>query len=293
MTLLKLFSIANSRPIVRSYRTAGAVSCAVIILSAAAVAQELVDGGDEDETPAIVPQRESVTIEAYSGPPIFLPDPPPTVAAKEIESTKHTEYYNPEEKKNPRIERSIVRYSDESIKNHGPYREYYETGQVFLEGRYDRGEPTGDWTYFHENGAEAKVVTFEGGLPSGSVEYRRGDGTLQAKREFTEGKRTGTWLVYNDTGEDPIREEHYVDGKPDGLWQFWYPDGTKQRQSPFVDGQPHGTAIEWNEEGEKRAEVTFVDGKRHGKSHIWTLDGREIEQEYEKGKLVVTKVVSE
>ncbi len=277
----------------RAWSFGAAFVGAMLFLTAFAFAQDLSEEIPTDDTPDLVPQREGLTIEPYTGPPIFLPDPPPVIAAKEVKTTLHKEYFDPETKKNLRIERSVVQYSDDSIKNHGVYREFYESGQVFVEGHFDRGVPADDWKYFHENGSEAKSVSYEEGLLSGVVENRRADGTLKTRHEFARGKRMGTWETYDKTGELLLREEHYLDGTPDGLWQTWHTNGQKKQQTPFVNGHKHGTIIQWSEEGRKKAEVAFTKGKRHGKAHLWPADGRHLVQEYKEGKLVVTKVVAE
>ncbi len=269
-----------------------AVAATLIVSASLAFGQDLGDDSNLDDT-LMIPQSGSLTIEPYTGPPIFLPDPPPTIAAKEIESRTLTEYFDPKEKTKPRIERGVVRYSDESIKNHGPYREYYSSGQLFVEGRYDQGEPMGDWKYFHENGTESKTVYYEKGRLHGKIECHHADGTLQSSREFAKGLRHGDWEIYDVTGKTLLREEHYKNGKPSGLWKYWHPNGTQLRQTPFVKGKIDGTVVEWDDKGVKRGEAKFSKGQRNGTSHVWMLTGQHIEQEYEKGKLLSSKTAAE
>ena len=243
----------------------------------------------EEETPTVVPQQESVKIDPYTGPPIFLPqpaEPPPAIRVKEEQAT---DYYDPETKEKPRVTRTVRYYSDDTVKSHGDYTEYYENGQKFSEGRYDEGAPVGEWKYYHPDGTPAKTVTYADGRPDGRVEVHRADGTLRATRQYVEGQRDGDWLVYGDDGEQLLLESHYQQGKADGLWQVWFPNGQKRRQLPFVDGKQHGTVVEWDEEGNKRGEVNFEKGLREGVARLWTNDGRVVEQTYEEGRLVSTK----
>src|SRR5690606_2640910 len=99
------------------------------------------------------------------------------------------------------VQRTVTRYSDDSFKNEGPYKEFYPDGQIFVEGSYTKGEQSGDWKYFHPNGTEAKTVSYEGGVPHGVIEVRDPEGVLLAVREFDAGKRAGTWKTYDKTGE--------------------------------------------------------------------------------------------
>jgi len=274
-----------------------AVACGLLMISALLVTadnslgQELPDEQQVDDTPEVVPQQESIVIEPYTGPAIFLPDPPPTPPATEVETTEIIDYYDREEKTKPRTKRKMVRYSDDSRKSHGAYEEFFENGETFVTGEYRHGVPVGTWEYFHENGNPAKVVTYEDGLVTGKVEVKRQDGTLLSAREYSAGKRTGDWITYDDSGEKPLMESHYSDGKPDGVWQVWHANGEKRQQIPFVDGKRDGTVLEWSEEGEKRAEATFVDGLRDGVTRLFLPDGRQFEQVFSEGKQLSSKEI--
>ena len=225
---------------------------------------------------------ESAKIEPYTDPPIYLPENV-QVEATWVKKWVDTQKYDDGK---PKTEREISSFSDERMVNDGFYREYFANGQMFLEGQYERGTPVGQWKYYHDNAQLAKTVKFEDGKPAGEIELRRPDGTLDAKRTYSQGKRDGTWTAFDITGEKPAREEHYVEGKPDGVWKFWFDDGKQSQEIAFRDGKRHGVSTEWDKEGVKRAEVNFADGDKHGKSTQWTADGKVIEQTFSAGKLV-------
>ena len=226
--------------------------------------------------------RETAKIEPYAGPPIYLPE------KVQVEATWVNKRVDrqPYEDGKPKIEREISTFSDERMVNDGYYREYFANGQLFLEGQYERGTPVGEWKYFHDNGQLARAVRFEAGKPTGEVEVRRADGTVESKRAFNQGKRNGQWTVFDATGEKPLREEHYIDGQPDGVWKMWHDNGKQAQETSFQQGKRHGVTTEWDKEGVKRGEANFVDGLRDGKSTIWAADGKVIEQTYRAGKLV-------
>ncbi len=275
------------------HRTVAACTAVAISLawSTNGLTQDLPDETAEDDTPQVVPQQESVTIEPYTGPPIFLPEAPEPPPATRVEEKSITDYYDKDKEEQPRVTRGVRRYSDDSVKNHGPYEEFYESGQTFCTGSYDEGAQVGEWKFYHPDGTPAKTVTYVDGRPNGPIEVRRADGTLRAKREYTDGKRTGTWLVFGDDGEQKLIESTYADGKAEGVWQVWYPDGKQRRQVPFSGGKQHGTIVEWDKEGNKRAEVSYVNGVREGPSRLWTTGGKSYEQTYKDGKLVSTKEI--
>jgi antitoxin component YwqK of YwqJK toxin-antitoxin module len=216
------------------------------------------------------------------GAPILLDEPTvvaaPTIVRREI---VHEEYQDGKK----RIEREVAHYSDNHFEADGVYREFYPNEQLFVEGQFRNGRQHGEWTFYHDNGQLNRKATYNNGQPDGAWEVFRADGTLSAKRSFRNGLRHGEWVNYDETGKQPLREEHYVDGKQDGVWKIWFPNGKQRQQLGFKQGQLDGISIEWDENGEKRVEVSYTNGKLHGTRTLWLKDGRKIVQQFDSGKL--------
>jgi antitoxin component YwqK of YwqJK toxin-antitoxin module len=223
--------------------------------------------------------KESVKIQPYTGPPIYLEEPEVVV---EPSIVRHETMKD--EKSG--IERQIALFSDNHFEADGPYRELYPNGKVFVEGQFRRGRQHGEWKYYYDNGQLNRVATYKDGKPDGPREVFRADGTLWAKRGFKDGRRDGEWITYDNTGQKPIAEEHYDNGKPDGVWKYWYPNGQLRQQISLKQGKKHGPSMEWDENGGKRFEATFDEDKLHGTATRWFRDGRKIVQTYDQGKLV-------
>ena len=107
-----------------------------------------------------------------------------------------------------------------------------------------------------------------------------------AKRGFKNGKRDGTWVIYDEMGKQPLREEVYSEGKPDGVWKNWFPTGQQRNEATLKDGVREGAYREWDDKGKQRAELNFVAGKLDGTATLWGTEGQKVVQEYEDGKLV-------
>src|SRR5262245_55961344 len=103
------------------------------------------------------------------------PPPPPVVVTNGSLSAKY-------ESGSTRIERQVLKLSDDQLVNHGKFTEYYESGQKFAEGEYDNGVHNGTWTFWYDNGQICKVVTFDKGRANGKWDVFREDGTLAAKK---------------------------------------------------------------------------------------------------------------
>jgi antitoxin component YwqK of YwqJK toxin-antitoxin module len=226
-------------------------------------------------------QQESVKIEPYKGPPIFLDEPEKVAVAPTI-VTKET---IKEKLGDGRVEREVAHYSDNSYGAEGSYKEFHPNDKVFIEGQYRNGRQDGEWKYYFDNGQVNRKATYKDGKPNGSWEINRADGTLQAKRGFKDGLRDGEWITYDVTGKKPISEEHYVAGAEDGVWKVFYPNGQPKMQISFKTGKRHGTTANFDEKGQKIQEEEYADGKLNGTATRWYSDGRKVVQTYEAGKL--------
>lgn len=229
------------------------------------------------------PQRESLEIKPYTGPPIFLPEGEAPPEPVEVTSRVVKEPFPGTQ--TTRFERGVVKFSDDTIVSNGINKEYYSSGQLYAEGSFRLGTAVGEWTYYHPNGEVAKKVTYADGKPDGGVTVLNDQGKVIAKRTYAKGLRDGVWETYSQDGEQKLREDHYSGGKANGIFKVWFSNGQLRREVPFVDGKQEGVAKEWTSTGEKRAEVSFRGGLKDGPTKIWQSDGKVVEQTYEAGKL--------
>ncbi len=227
---------------------------------------------------------DSVKIEPYTGPPIFLEEPEKIASAATI-VTRDTKRDMYDDKKTVRVERELAVYSDNDFAADGKYREFYPDGKPFVEGQFRKGRQEGEWKYYFNNGQLNRKASFKDGKPDGSWEVHRADGTLSAKRGFKDGLRDGEWTTYDESGKKPLSEEHYIAGEEDGVWKVWFPNGQLRRQASFKKGKRDGVSTEWDEKGQKVAEAQYTDGKFNGTVTRWLPDGKKIEQQYENGRL--------
>ena len=228
--------------------------------------------------------QDSVKIEPYKGPPIYLEEPEQVAKPQIVTRENIPEKY--EDGKTVRVEREVAHYSDNNFAADGKYREYYPTGKPFIEGQFKAGRQTGDWTYYFENGQVNRKATYVDGKPSGGWEVHREDGTLAAKRGFKDGLRDDEWITYDSTGKLPLAEEHYINGEQDGVWKVWFPNGKLKQQATFKNGKRTGSSIEWDDKGEKLVEAEYTDGKLNGTAIRYLPDGKKITQTYKDGRFV-------
>lgn len=85
---------------------------------------------------------------------------------------------------------------DDSLTPHGAFRATH-AGALWLEGTFDRGVKTGEWSTYHlETGATLSSGQFVGGQPDGPWTFRHPDGRLAAYAHFERGMPVDTWTSY-------------------------------------------------------------------------------------------------
>jgi hypothetical protein len=104
------------------------------------------------------------------------------------------------------------------------------------------------------------------GAPHGAYELRSTGGALRAIGAFNRGKRTGSFIFWNDAG---VRIAHvpYEDDVVNGTVAFWYAaparGGASQqkREVAYAAGRRNGTARSWQPDGRRRVEAEYREGE--------------------------------
>jgi antitoxin component YwqK of YwqJK toxin-antitoxin module len=173
---------------------------------------------------------------------------------------------------------------------------YFKNGKKSSEGNYTNGKREGLWTSWE---------------PWSPIGIKDSEGN------YSNGKRDGVWKEFSHIGPNSsistyvetiwengnlfegflrswhengaLKEEgNYTQGKKNGDWETWGPDGNKLAQekwsrgylvSSFValkDDNRSGVLTEWHHLGQKCAEGNFTNGKKSGRWTTWTIEGEEL-----------------
>ena len=102
-------------------------------------------------------------------------------------------------------------------KREGPWREYWDNGQLADKEFFKNGVRTGVWEGYWENGQLWNLGVYQNGLRDGVWAFYYSDGTVWSKGTFKMGKRTGFWVEYFKNGK-LWNKGSYKDGEREGLW---------------------------------------------------------------------------
>jgi MORN repeat protein len=121
--------------------------------------------------------------------------------------------------------RTEIAHGDDPRVRHGEFKVWYETGQLQIEGHYDRGLFEGWYTAWYPNGQKEREGAFRANL------------------------RDGVWTVWHDNGQKRS-EGQFEHGKETGPWKSWHPNGQLESEGSLVDGKREGQWIYYSETGE-------------------------------------------
>ena len=191
---------------------------------------------------------------------------------------------------------------DERGNQQGNWKEYYSTGELRAEGKYENGKRIAPWKFYHQNGKLEQAGSYvKGGKPDGDWKWYYESGNVLREEHFERGKSEGEMREYNDSGKvitkgnfldgemdgfwflddgDEREEGTYKSGQRDGLWKFFYTNGKVAHQGKYVEGNEQDKHSYYYDNGRVMQEGNFIMGKREG---TWRKYDRE-------GNLVTTLV---
>ena len=148
---------------------------------------------------------------------------------------------------------------------HGPYQEFFPTGEQKILGSYHNGERIGTWTAWHENGQKASEISYKAGKEHGKWLEWHSNGQKAGEGEYVNGARHGTWRTWHRDGRMASSARH-EEGKPLGEWVEWYPDGERKSHGMYKDGFKEGRWIYLRDNGSIELEELWSNGRLHGET---------------------------
>lgn len=88
------------------------------------------------------------------------------------------------------------------------------------------------------------------------------------------------WMQYNfyspkqnySNGQIKVIGEK-VNGRDEGIWTWYHPNGIKQMEGAFKNGKRSGKWIVWDSRGRKVNESTYIEDKLNGESFNFDING--------------------
>lgn len=118
---------------------------------------------------------------------------------------------------------STIRRYYEDRKLHGEYKEWWDNGQLMIQGYYTNGKLHGEYKTWWDNGQLDTQCMYSNGLRTGEYTSWHKNGKLQLKKTYVDGKEQGEYKSWSDNGQ-LIQDSIYVDGEL-RTFKMWNKDG--------------------------------------------------------------------
>ncbi len=164
---------------------------------------------------------------------------------------------------------------DEGVKD-GPWKEYYEEGELRAEGTYNQGKRVGKWKFYHQNGSVEQDGNYNSqGNPEGAWKWFFDNGNVERDESYRNGLNDGIYTEYDETGKVAVQGE-YIDGLEEGFWKYQY--GDTREEGTYKGGKRNGEWKTYYDNGELSFVGSFIDDNPNGR-HIWYWpDGKKRDQ---------------
>ena len=130
-----------------------------------------------------------------------------------------------------------LRIKGRAEKLNGPYKEYWDNGQLRVECNFKNGEYDGLFRSYHEDtGRLYEQFTFKDGKHDGPYEYYHDNGQLREKGTIKDGELDGPVELYYDNGL--LWEKcAFKNGKKDGPFERYWNNGVRRSYAVYKMGR--------------------------------------------------------
>ncbi len=98
------------------------------------------------------------------------------------------------------------------------------------------------------------------------------NGRLSTEGAYVDGRQDGAWTSYWPDGR--VHEQtQYARGLQDGAWVVYAAGGGIEVRGAYRHGKQHGTWTWWHPNGRKKGVTVYVDGKEQGRATEWDEGG--------------------
>jgi len=149
---------------------------------------------------------------------------------------------------------------------------YHPNGKTEQLGKYDkRGRAQGPWKWFYESGNLLREENYRNDLQDGTMTEYSDDGKIITKGDYVDGQKEGPWIL--ELAE--YREEgSYKGDRRDGEWKHYYTDSGKLRfVGKFIDGVPDGMQIFYYPNGKEKQTGKYVGGLKESEWKFYEETG--------------------
>jgi antitoxin component YwqK of YwqJK toxin-antitoxin module len=168
----------------------------------------------------------------------------------------------------------VARGACDSARNRiGIWSEFHHTGEFKGKGLYKDGNRVGEWEFFYSSGKlEQKGKYDKKGRAQGVWKWFYESGAILREEHYTNGRREGLLTDYNENGKI-ILQGNFLDNKMEGHWQYETPD-YKESGNYVNDERDSLWRSYYMPSNFKRYEGRFENGEPIGTHTMYHVNGK-------------------
>lgn len=149
-------------------------------------------------------------------------------------------------------------------KRQGYWQKKDSAGRIIYEGRFSDGLPVGTFRYFYPDGKlkTVSIISPDGKFAQTDSYYQ--NGKKMAEGGYQNEKREKIWYFYREEDGVLLLEEHYKDGKRDGVSKAYYENGKVSELVNWVGGERTGPWEQYYSDGKLRLRSTYLCDEKNG-----------------------------
>lgn len=150
---------------------------------------------------------------------------------------------------------------------HGPYTRYKGPGEKMSAGSYVNGSREGTWKFYYSDVYE--VCTYEHDQKQGRATLYYKNGQVAERYAYRNDERYNDGAVENFYEDgSPKKSGYFTEGRMNGKFLAWYPNGQLRYEEHYVQGQNQGQVLAYDEAGNVLTNDLYEAGVlvRHEKS---------------------------
>ncbi|MEZ4859337.1 MAG: toxin-antitoxin system YwqK family antitoxin [Flavobacteriaceae bacterium] len=122
---------------------------------------------------------------------------------------------------------------------------------------------------------------------TGIISEHYANGSPSLWKTLIQGKAEGLWLEWYPNGNLRYRA-YWKNGLGNGRWEYFHPNGRLRSESFYIDDIAQGFYRDYYENGQLQNDATYLNGKKEGVETSYDIDGVLLSRKrYENGTLVI------
>lgn len=155
---------------------------------------------------------------------------------------------------------------DSDGKRDGVWKKYYTNNRVRYVGTFDHGKEVGTFKYYSASSSDFPIITkkYHENDNLAEVQFFTTAGVLESKGLMKAKDREGIWLFYHSDGKSVMSEENYKNGKLNGVYKTFYPNGEMTEITTYKNGLLDGNYKKYSIKGLLYNDFNYSKGKLNG-----------------------------